>query len=91
MGKYFNISFSKNKLNIFLKGYGGYCYIPYGYLADERLYNFTDKLWTITSIVPRGNRLPSVRYLVVPPLQHQNAHAHQHQHQHHHHHQRRHH
>jgi hypothetical protein len=40
--------------------------MPYDYLSHKRLVNSYDGLWTITQIIPRTEKLPTVRQLVLP-------------------------
>jgi len=39
--------------------------MPYEYLSDHRLANSYDGLWTITQIIERTDKLPTLRQLVL--------------------------
>jgi hypothetical protein len=50
--------------------------MPYDYLSHKRLVNYNGGLWTIIQIIPRSDKLPSLRYLVLPKHKKNNRHKH---------------
>ncbi|UJR16673.1 hypothetical protein I4U23_003573 [Adineta vaga] len=47
-------------------GHNGYFYVPYDFILNQDRVSHKDHLWTVTRIVPRLPRLPSVYQLYVP-------------------------
>jgi len=48
--------------------------MPYHFLSNRRRVNYNDCLWTIMNIIPRSEKLPSIRQLVVPHHKQNNHH-----------------